>query len=98
MKMLNTINDTAAIDINRARLTDIISAPKGTQVVYHAGLLAEDRGEANKTTVQAAVDDIAKAAVGLYEKGFVKLVQKRLAPFLCEYIAIRTALSAPHKA
>lgn len=69
---------------------EILGNPKGSRLIYHVGLLSADRGEVSKkTAAQSAVDKQADAAWALYLKGVVTLVQRRIAPELYEYIAIR---------
>ena len=54
----------------------------GEKVIYHVGLLAADR-ELSKSTAH-----IAATAWRLSNAGRVKLVQRRIRPLVCEYIAI----------
>ena len=58
----------------------------GGHFVYHTGYLFTDRFEKDKTT---AVGHVADLAWSMYENGFICLVQRRVAKFKYEYIAIR---------
>lgn len=77
------------------------NAEKGVEVAYHTGLLMRDRVPRNLPKETApevvkfeqaragAVDKAAKTAMELHDKGIVSLVQRRLAPGICAYLAIR---------
>ena len=53
---------------------------RGASVVYHTGLLMEDRQR------DAEVHSLAKAMWGLQRMGAIALTQRRMGP-VCEYIA-----------
>jgi hypothetical protein len=71
-------------------ITSILEKPKGARIVYHVGMLAQDRGgERGKTEPQRAVNETANIAWNLYEQGKITLCQRRIGPNLFEYIAER---------
>jgi hypothetical protein len=67
----------------RSPLSGLMTAPKGTVVIYHTGLLAKDR-EKNKEA-----DAAAHMAWGMQMAGIATLVQKRIGVGVCQYIAKR---------
>lgn len=72
-------------------ITSILNADPGESIVYHRGYIAYDRGEPTKklprTPEQVAVNETAKVAWSLYERGRVLLTQRRLGANDYEYIA-----------
>lgn len=69
----------------------IKTAPEGTQIVYHRGLLAEDKGANEydkKTYMQKGLAFFSGKVYEAYLDGFCTLVQKRLDRNVFEYIAI----------
>lgn len=68
----------------------IDKAPRGTRAVYHTGLLALDRSTDNKrAAMRKRVDAAATEAAELSRQGKVALVQKRVKPFVFDYLAVR---------
>lgn len=66
------------------------SARKGQSATYHIGNLQYDRLDASKLE-SAAVDRLANTAWEASREGWVSLVQRRVAPGTCAYIAQRRA-------
>ena len=77
----------------------VAHAEPGDALAYHRGLLAIDRGPSGQTFLSQEARAVAKTgsmAMKLAERGFVHLVQRRLAPDQFLYLAIpatRTAWS-----
>ena len=67
-------------------LADLSTAKAGDKIVYHTGLLMMDRMFG--PTFQN-VHAIATAALEAWDENRVHLVQKRIAPGVCTYIAIK---------
>jgi len=66
-------------------------AEPGEALVYHRGLLAIDRGPPGQSLLSPEALTLAKTgnmAMKLAERGFVHLVQRRLAPDQFLYLAI----------
>jgi len=66
-------------------------AEPGEALVYHRGLLALDRGPPGQSLLSPDALTLAKTgnmAMKLAERGFVHLVQRRLAPDQFLYLAI----------
>lgn len=69
----------------------VAHAEPGDALAYHRGLLAIDRGPSGQPFLSPEARAIAKTgnmAMKLAERGFVHLVQRRLAPDQFLYIAI----------
>lgn len=69
----------------------IKTSPEGTRIVYHRGLLAEDKGACDyekKTYMQKGLAFFSGQIYEAYLDGFCALVQKRLDKNVFEYIAI----------
>lgn len=67
----------------------ILRAKPGQQIVYHRGLLMQDRDE----PFGLEAHKIGKMAWNAYQAGKVVLLQRRIhdaEPSACEYIAVRT--------
>jgi hypothetical protein len=67
-------------------LSQLATAKPGEYVVYHTGNLLYDRE--NGPEFQN-VNAVAVAAYEAYDEARVTLVQKRIAPHVCAYIAIK---------
>lgn len=67
------------------QLNLLTKAKAGEAFAYHTGNLIADRD------MNAGVAKIANHARDLYERGLVTLVQKRIVPGVCAYLAIRRA-------
>ena len=67
-------------------LAELASARKGDTIVYHTGLLMMDRlfGPTFQNT-----NYIAIAAMEAWEQKRAHLVQKRIAPGVCAYMAVK---------
>ena len=69
----------------------VAHAEPGDALAYHCGLLAVDRGPPERTFLSPEARAVAKTgnmAMKLAERGFVHLVQRRLAPHQFLYLAI----------
>lgn len=72
----------------RPEFEDAIDAAKpGQHVIYHLGNLLKDRALGLHFQ---AVDNTARTAWGLMEKGIVHLAQQRLRPGVVAYMAIKS--------
>lgn len=66
------------------------SAKTGDACAYHTGLLMRDRFKDMGGKLARPVHDLAEEAMGLYERGEIALLQRRIVPeSSCEYIAVR---------
>lgn len=69
----------------------LASALPGTTIVYHVGLLARDRDRLASSLTPEQREDLnalASRAWRLAAAGWVHLVQQRVAPDCCAYIAV----------
>lgn len=69
--------------MNIRDLQIIDTLPRGDSVIYHRGSLMFDRVR------NPEVNTIASAVWRAYEAGKVLLIQKRLEPSICAYIAVK---------
>jgi hypothetical protein len=67
----------------RTRFAELPIAPKGTSVTYHIGLLGKDRENSKE------IDAAATLAWSMHKAGIAALVQRRISPGVCQYIATR---------
>ena len=74
-------------------LADLATAKPGDKIVYHTGLLMMDRMFG--PTFQN-VHAIGTAALEAWDENRVHLVQKRIAPGVCAYIAIKRGGDSVH--
>lgn len=61
---------------------------RNTRIVYHVGNLAYDRDALVNPTGYKLVAAVGELAYRSYEQGLVELVQERVSPGRCSYIAI----------
>jgi hypothetical protein len=76
----------------------VATAAPGAVACYHSGNLAFDRDKSgpfkNDEEMYTQVDALAKAAWAFTEQKKLFLVQRRIEPGVCDYLAIRTAEGA----
>ena len=79
----------------------VAHAEPGEALVYHRGLLAIDRGPPGQPFLSPEARGVAKTgsmAMKLAERGFVHLMQRRLAPEQFLYLAIARPRAAEETA
>ena len=67
-------------------LSDVATAKPGEKIVYHYGLLMLNRQIGDNAK---AVSAVAEAAYEAWDECRVHLLQKRIAPGVCAYIAVK---------
>jgi hypothetical protein len=87
-----TVSPRDGVVSNENELHDrLASALPGTTIVYHVGLLARDRDRLASTLPQeqrVELNALASRAWRLAEAGWLYLLQQRVAPDCCAYIAV----------
>ena len=67
------------------------NAKHGDRCCYHFGLIMSDRPYApsGKPMAQSAFSTLANVVWSAQTAGYVALVQKRIDPMICQYIAVK---------
>ena len=65
--------------------------------VYYTGFIAKDREDKSKPELARYVQQVARAAMEMSDKGKIFLVQRKLRPMQYEYIAIRRKPPQPFR-